>query len=71
MDVVYRIAELLLDRLVAVVAAELPIFVDRARDQAEVKALRLLRFAIDIEGEARLAAVAQPFVKAEAVALRL
>jgi hypothetical protein len=57
-DVVDRVAELLLDRLVGVIAAELPIFVDRARDDADVQALGLLRLAVDVEGEALLAAVA-------------
>ena len=68
---VHRIAEPLLGRLARIVPAELPIFVDRARDQAEVQALRLLRLAVNVEGEARLAAVAKPFLEAEAVALRL
>src|SRR4051812_18996486 len=71
MDVVDRIAELLFDRLLRIVSAKLPIFVDRARDQAEVQALRLFWFAIDVECKAGLASVAQPFLEAEAVALRL
>src|SRR5574338_881598 len=66
-----RVAELLLDRLVRVIAAELPIFVDRARNEAEVQALRLLRLAVDVKGEARLASVAEPLLEAEPVALRL
>ena len=41
-DVVHGIAELLLDRLVRIFAAELPIFVDRARDHADVQAFRAL-----------------------------
>src|SRR5689334_21870872 len=65
------VAELLLDRLARIIAAELPIFVDRARDHADVQALRLLRFAVDVEGKARLAAVAKPLLEAEAVSLRL
>ena len=36
-----------------------------------MEALRALRFAVDVEAQARLAAVAQPFLEAEAVALRL
>src|SRR3569623_1645746 len=67
----HRIAELLLYRLLRIVSAELPIFVDRAGDDADMQALRALRRAIDVEGEARLAAVAEPLLKAESVALRL
>src|SRR3569623_1518251 len=67
----HRIAELLLYRLLRIVAAELPIFVDRAGDDADMQALRALRLAIDVEGEARLAAVAKPLLKAESVTLRL
>jgi hypothetical protein len=49
-----RVAELLLDRLVRVIASELVIFVDRAGDDAEVQALGLSRLAIGIEGKALL-----------------
>jgi hypothetical protein len=52
MDMVDRVAELLLDRLARIIAAELPIFVDRARDHAHVELLRLLRLAIGVEGQA-------------------
>src|SRR5258708_3640248 len=68
---VNRIAELLIDRLVRIIAAELPIFVDRARDDADMQALRAPRLAVDVEAQAWLAAVAQPFLEAEAVSLRL
>src|SRR6478752_10810499 len=71
MDMVDRVAELLLDRLAGIIAAELPIFVDRARDDADVQALRPLGLAVDVETQARLAAVAQPFLEAESVALGL
>src|SRR5689334_14824815 len=67
----HGIAELLLDRLARIVPAELPIFVDRARYHADVEALRALGLAVDIESEALLAAVAQPVLEAEAVALGL
>src|SRR3954452_21756852 len=71
MNVMYRIAELLLDRLVGVIPAELPIFVNRSRDDTDVQALRALRLAVDIEGEAWLASLAQPLLAAYAVSLRL
>src|SRR6478672_2657379 len=67
----HRVAELLVERLSGIVAAELPIFVDRARDDADVQALGALRLAVNVEAEARLAAVAEPFLEAKAVALRL
>ncbi len=54
------VAELLLDRLAGVIAAELPVIVDRARDDAKVQALGALRLAVDVEGEAFLAAVNNP-----------
>src|SRR5205085_9952001 len=47
------------------------IFVDGAGDDTDVEALRALWFAIDVEGEARLAAVTEPFVQRQAIALRL
>src|SRR5438270_12340666 len=68
---VHWVAEFLLQRLVRVIAAELPIFVDRARDDADVQTLGALRLAVDVEGEARLAAVAQPFLATDPVAFRL
>src|SRR5262249_21677262 len=68
---VHRVAELLLDRLVRIVAAGLPIFVDGARDDADVQALRALGLTIDVESKARFRAVAQPFLEAEPIALRL
>src|SRR6185503_19929272 len=68
-DVVHGIAELLLERLAGIVAAELPIFVDRARDDADVKALGALGLAVDVERETRLASVPQPLLEAESVAL--
>src|SRR4051812_6042218 len=68
---VHRVAELLLDRLARVVAAELPVIVDRAWDDSDVQALGALRLAVDVEGQAGLAAVAQPFLEAEPVALGL
>src|SRR4051812_43621031 len=64
----HRVAELLLERLTRIIAAELPVFVNGARDEADVQALRALGLAIDVEAQARLAAVAQPFLEAEAVA---
>src|SRR3954447_8832192 len=67
----HRVAELLLERLVQIIAAELHIFVDRAGYHTNVQALRLARLAIDVEGEALLAPVAQPLLEAESVALRL
>src|SRR4029079_17819635 len=71
MDVVYRVAELLLDRLLGIVAAELQIFVDRPRDDSDVQALGAPGLTIDVESEARLAAIAQPFLEAEPVAFGL
>src|SRR5687767_10732663 len=71
MDMVHRVAQLLLDWLVRVIAAELIIFVDRARDDADVQALGLARLAIGEEGQAFLIAVGQPILEAEAIALRL
>src|SRR5215210_4208626 len=68
--VVHWIAELLVERLLRVFFPELPIFVDRARDHADVQALGAARLAVDVEGQALLTAVAQPFFEAEAVALR-
>src|SRR3954454_5529423 len=65
------IAELLVERLLRIFFAELPIFVDRAGDHANVQALGPPRLAIDVEGQARLTAVAQPLLEASAVALRL
>src|SRR5258705_5751438 len=67
----HRIAELLLDRLRRVTPTELPIFIARARDHADVQALGALGLAVDVESQALLAAVAQPFLEAEAIALRL
>ena len=71
MDVVNRIAEPFLGRLPCVILAELPVIVDRARNQAEVERLRLLGLAIDIKGEALVRAIGQPVVDRQAVALRL
>src|SRR5215207_9860038 len=71
MDMVDRVAELLLEWLVGIIAAELIIFVDRARDDADVQALGLARLAIGEEGQALLTAVSQPILEAEAVALGL
>src|SRR4051812_9612781 len=68
---VHGVAELLLDRLFRIFSTELPIFVDRARNDADVQALGAPGLAVDVESEARLRTVAQPFLEAEAVALRL
>src|SRR6476646_1326672 len=70
-NVVDRIAKLLLQRLLRIFLAKLPIFIDGARDDSDVQALGTLGFAVDVEAQARLAAVAQPLLEAEAVALRL
>src|SRR5256885_937142 len=43
----------------------------RARDDADVQALGALRLAIDVEAQAWLAAVAQPVLEAQPVALGL
>eukprot|EP01136_Pigoraptor_vietnamica_P045843 Opistho-1_new@24326 len=71
MDVVDRIAELLLDRLVRIIAAELPVIVHRARDHAHVQRLGLLGLAIDIESEGLVGAIGQPLIEAQAIALGL
>src|SRR3546814_20046439 len=71
MDVVDRIAQLLFDRLVRIIAAELPIFVHGAGDDAHVELLGLLRLAIGVEGQALLRAIGQPLLQDESVALGL
>src|SRR5215204_6838888 len=68
---VHGVAELLLERLPEIVAAELPIFIDRARDDADMQALGTPWLTVDVKGEARFAAVSQPFLEAQAIALGL
>ena len=71
MDVMDRIAEPLLDRLLGPSPAKLPIVVDRAGHEPEVQALGLARLAPQIEFEAALPAIGQPFVQGQAIALGL
>ena len=71
MDVVDRVAEALLPFLPRIGGEELLIFVDRLGDDAEAQLLRLPRVAVDVEGEALLRRVGQPFVDGDAVALGL
>src|SRR3546814_9275511 len=64
-------AQLLVRLLRRIMAPHLKIFVDRLGDDADVKLLRGLGFAIGIKGQAFLAAIVEPLLQAEAVALRL
>ena len=66
-----RIAEPLVPFLVGIGGEELLIFVDRLGDDPEAQLLRLPRLAVDVEGEALLRRVGQPFVDGDAVALGL
>ena len=56
MDVVDRIAEPLVPLLARIGGEELLIFVDRLGDDREAELLGLPRLAVDVEGEALLAA---------------
>src|SRR3546814_10695538 len=71
MDVMHGVAELLVGFLRRIIAAHLEIFVDRLGDDADVELLRRLGLAIGIESETFLAAIAQPLLDRQAVALRL
>ena len=66
-----RVAELLLERLLGNLGAELPVFVHRPRDDPDVEALGALRLAEQVEAEALLGAVGQPLVDGQPVALGL
>ena len=66
-----RIAELLLDRLARQLFAELPVFIDRARDDPDVQALRALGVAEQVEAQAFFAAIGQPLVDGQPIALGL
>ncbi len=66
-----RIAELLFNRLVRNITAELPIFIHRARDNADMQLLGALGIGVDVMAKAFLAAIGQPFLNRQAIALRL
>ena len=65
------VAEPLVGLLRRIIAAHLQIFVDRLRDHADVELLCRLGLAVSEKGEALLAAIVEPLLKAEAFALRL
>ena len=71
MDVVDRIAEPLVHLLARIGGEELVIFVDRLGDDREAQLLGLPRVAVDVESEALLGRVGQPFVDGDAIALGL
>ena len=61
-NMMHRVAELLVRCLIVPVGAELEIFIYGFRDHAEMQLLCGLRLAIDIECKAVLRAITQPFV---------
>src|SRR3546814_11315979 len=71
MDMMHGIAELLVAVLRRIIAAHLQIFVDRLGHDADMELLRRLRLAKREESQAFLAAIAQPFLDRQAIALRL
>ena len=66
-----RIAEALVPCLLGISGEELIIFVDRLGDDREAQLLRLARVAVDVESEALLGRVGQPFVDGDAIAFGL
>src|SRR3546814_6017356 len=71
MDVMHRIAELFVGLLRRIRPTHLQIFVDRLGHDADMQLLRRLWLAKREESQAFLAAIAQPFLDRQAIALRL
>jgi hypothetical protein len=69
-QVPHRVAQLLLHRLAGQLFAELPVFIDRA-GMMPVERLGALGFAEQVEAEGFLAAIVEPLLDGQAIALGL
>ena len=70
-QVMHRVAEPLVRILILPVGAELVVVVHRTRDHADMQLLGALGVGEDVEGERGVAAIGQPLVDRQAVALGL
>ena len=65
----HRVTQLLIGQLLGQFLAELPVFIDRARNHANVQAFGALGLAEQVKAQAFFAAVSQPLIDRQPIAL--